>query len=318
MINHNYIDLTQYPEVIGNWISDSIPLMDSRLDPQNNRDMNYWLSVLDKIPDNNVAVPTIENGYLCSHSNSTEPLLKDLLMEFRPWRKGPFNLQDVIVETEWRSDFKWNRLKPHLSGMKDAHILDIGCGNGYHCCRMALEGARTVTGIDSFALNVIQFHVLKKFFKLDNVSILPIGIEEIPLNMQVFDFVFSMGVLYHRRSPFDHLIHIKSLLKPGKRAIIETLVVEGSEGMALVPEDRYAKMRNVWFIPSQDTMIQWMKRCGYKNCKCVDITATTLAEQRPTEWMTFESLPDFLDKDDLSKTIEGYPAPARAIFIGEA
>ena len=33
-----------------------------------------------------------------------------------------------------------------------------------------------------------------------------------------------------------------------------------------------------------------------------------------TPWIQTESLEDFLHPDDLSKTIEGYPAPVRAIF----
>jgi tRNA (mo5U34)-methyltransferase len=33
--------------------------------------------------------------------------------------------------------------------------------------------------------------------------------------------------------------------------------------------------------------------------------------------MTFQSLADFLDPDDSSKSIEGYPAPRRAILIAE-
>nr|WP_169730591.1 DUF1698 domain-containing protein [Carnimonas nigrificans] len=38
-------------------------------------------------------------------------------------------------------------------------------------------------------------------------------------------------------------------------------------------------------------------------------------EQRSTEWMTFQSLKDFLDPEDQHKTIEGYPAPRRALLV---
>jgi tRNA (mo5U34)-methyltransferase len=34
--------------------------------------------------------------------------------------------------------------------------------------------------------------------------------------------------------------------------------------------------------------------------------------------MVFESLSDFLDPKDKNKTIEGYPAPKRAIFLAES
>ncbi|MEW8068099.1 MAG: DUF1698 domain-containing protein, partial [Candidatus Thiodiazotropha endolucinida] len=42
---------------------------------------------------------------------------------------------------------------------------------------------------------------------------------------------------------------------------------------------------------------------------------TTIEEQRATEWMRFESLADYLDPADRSLTIEGYPAPRRAVFV---
>ena len=45
----------------------------------------------------------------------------------------------------------------------------------------------------------------------------------------------------------------------------------------------------------------------------VDITPTTVLEQRATEWMRFESLEQALDPVDGSKTIEGLPAPVRAV-----
>ena len=58
-----------------------------------------------------------------------------------------------------------------------------------------------------------------------------------------------------------------------------------------------------------------MKDAGLLDVNCVDVTATTTREQRLTEWMQFQSLADFLDPHDPTKTIEGYPAPLRAIFI---
>jgi tRNA (mo5U34)-methyltransferase len=74
-------------------------------------------------------------------------------------------------------------------------------------------------------------------------------------------------------------------------------------------------MRNVWFIPSVATLTDWLNDMKFKNIRCVDVTRTTGEEQRVTSWMEFESLADFLDPDDDSRTVEGYPAPKRAIFI---
>ena len=127
-----------------------------------------------------------------------------------------------------------------------------------------------------------------------------------------------MGVFYHRRSPVDHILQLRDCLKPGGELVLETLVIDGDEKQVLVPEDRYGKMRNVWFIPSCDAVMLWMRRCGLKDIALVDVTPTSTNEQRKTEWMQYESLADYLDPDDPQKTVEGYPAPKRAIFTATA
>jgi len=144
--------------------------------------------------------------------------------------------------------------------------------------------------------------------------VLPLGVDDLP-NFVEFDTVFSMGVLYHRRSPVDFLQQLKSLLRPDGELVLETLVIDGDEQQLLIPAGRYAKMRNVWFIPSVLMLERMLRRCGYKNVRTVDVSVTTLDEQRSTDWMQFHSLADFLDPEDSSLTIEGYPAPKRAILL---
>jgi tRNA (mo5U34)-methyltransferase len=115
----------------------------------------------------------------------------------------------------------------------------------------------------------------------------------------------------------DHLKELKATLRPGGQLVLETLVIEGGLGQVLVPEGRYAKMNNVWFLPSCETLVSWMSKCGFKNPRVVDVNATTTQEQRSTQWMTFHSLAEFLDPSDNKLTAEGYPAPIRAVFIAE-
>jgi len=245
--------------------------------------------------------------------------LQATLMGLHPWRKGPFNLFGMPLNTEWRSDWKWDRVLPHLQPLQDRLILDVGCGNGYHCMRMLGAGAKRVIGIDPSPKFVFQFQAIKNFAGKElPVDVLPIGIEDMPQKLAAFDTVFSMGILYHRRSPMDHLRELRELLRPGGQLVLETLVVEGPEGTALVPEGRYAKMPNVWYLPSPDTLLSWMRKNGFKNPRMVDISTTSIEEQRSTDWMTFESLEDFLDPSDHTKTIEGHPAPTRAVFLAEA
>lgn len=244
--------------------------------------------------------------------------LTSLLKQFNPWRKGPYDLFDIIIDTEWRSDWKWNRLKHHISPLNNRLVLDVGCGNGYHGWRMLGAGADLVIGIDPLMLNVMQFHVVRKLYGDARFFVLPMGIEQIPRGLKAFDTVFSMGVLYHRRSPIEHLLELKECLRPGGELILESLVIDGGPNEVLLPEDRYAHMRNVWFIPSCDALHGWLKRCGFGNIRLVDVTVTTTEEQRSTDWMTFKSLKDFLDPENPNLTMEGLPAPKRAVFIAEA
>ena len=50
-------------------------------------------------------------------------------MAFHPWRKGPFNVFGVAVDTEWRSSLKWNRIAGHVN-LRERRVLDVGCGGG--------------------------------------------------------------------------------------------------------------------------------------------------------------------------------------------
>ena len=243
--------------------------------------------------------------------------LEQSLKLLSPWRKGPYQINELLIDTEWHSDWKWQRIQEHLSPLKNRTVLDVGCGNGYHCWRMAGQGAGLVIGIDPSWLFWMQFQAIKHFIGAAPVYLLPMGIEGLPADLNAFDTVFSMGVLYHRRSPIDHLLQLKSALRKGGELVLETLIIEGREREALVPDNRYAKMRNVWFLPSVPTLTQWLQRCGFKNIKVVDINQTSIKEQRSTSWMTYNSLQTFLDPDDHNKTIEGYPAPLRATFIAE-
>lgn len=251
-------------------------------------------------------------------TSSQQRHLQQALMQLHPWRKGPFDIFGIHIDTEWRSDWKWDRLKNAIKPLAGRKVLDVGCGNGYHCWRMRGDGAELVVGIDPTILFVMQFHALQHFIRDAHVGVLPLGIEQLPQKLRAFDTVFSMGVLYHRRSPLDHLLELREALRPGGELVLETLVIDGPAGSLLLPEDRYARMNNIWFLPTTATLNQWLKKIGFKNPQLVNVTSTTTEEQRATSWMTFQSLAHCLDPDDATHTIEGYPAPKRAIFVAEA
>ena len=164
----------------------------------------------------------------------------------------------------------------------------------------------------------MKFQAIKHLSGDYPVDVLPVGIEDLPPKLQAFDTVFSMGVFYHRKSPMDHLRELKEALRPGGQLVLETLVIEGNLGDVLVPEGRYAMMNNVWFLPSCDTMLSWLKKLGFYNPRVVDIGKTTTEEQHSTSWMKYHSLPEFLDPTNNNLTAEGHPAPIRAVFVAEA
>lgn len=279
-----------------------------------------WLTVLEQISAGKTSVLELNSakvkiGAATDLDEAALATLLEQLKVFHPWRKGPYDVFGIHIDTEWRSDWKWDRLEKHISPLKNRMVLDVGCGNGYHCWRMLGAGAKMVVGVDPMLLNVIQFQVIRKLYGEAPVYVVPIGLEQIPVETRAFDTVFSMGVLYHRRSPIDHLMELKDCLLPGGELVLETLVIDGKEGEMLMPEGRYAKMRNVWFLPSCETLIGWMKRCGFVNCRVIDVNTTSVEEQRTTDWMQFYSLKEFLDPDNSALTCEGLPAPKRAIIV---
>jgi tRNA (mo5U34)-methyltransferase len=284
-------------------------------------DFDRWLRALAKIPTGQP--DNVELKSEVSLANN-EPLamgemkkLENLLRTFHPWRKGPYRVHDIHIDTEWRSDWKWDRVLPHISPLKNRSVLDVGCGNGYHMWRMLGEGARLCVGIDPSHLFLVQFEAIRKLMGDDQrAHLLPLGIEQLP-ELQAFDTVFSMGVLYHRRSPLDHLIQLKNQLVAGGELVLETLVIDGDENAVLVPVDRYAQMRNVYFFPSARALKVWLEKVGFVNVRIVDENVTSTDEQRTTGWMTHNSLPEYLDPNDPSKTVEGYPAPRRAVLVAE-
>jgi len=279
-------------------------------------DLQRWQAGLDTLPD--IAVESVELRETWRLEGAPAPAqqqaLREALLQLRPWRKGPFQLFDLHLDTEWRSDWKWDRVAPHLE-LQGKRILDVGSGNGYYQWRMLGAGAGLVIGVDPNWLFHCQFQALRRYLPDLPTWHLPLTLEELPPLDGGFDTVFSMGVLYHRRSPIDHLLDLKNCLDSGGELVLETLVVEGDATTVLVPEDRYAQMRNVWFLPSTAALERWLRRAGYQDIRLVDLTPTSVDEQRSTEWMGFQSLPDFLHPEDPSRTIEGHPAPLRATLI---
>ncbi len=279
-----------------------------------------WQKIIESLPaippsviDFNQAAPLIGSTHDCLPK--IRESLKEKLKTFNPWRKGPFNVFGIYIDSEWRSDWKWSRIAHHIE-LKDKLVLDIGCSNGYYALRMQSLGAKLIIGIDPTWLYVFQFLALQKYLaNIQQAFVLPFKLEDLPATLTGFDTVFSMGVLYHRQEPQEHLNQAYDLLKEGGQLILETSIIEDKDADVLIPNGRYANMRNVWMIPSYDLLEDWLNKSGFMNVQLIDVSKTTKQEQRQTEWMTGYSLAEALDPHDSSLTVEGYPAPSRAMLI---
>ena len=284
--------------------------------------LEQWCQTLEALPEITPSIVRLDcDRVTVGHGGDITPaqstLFTTALQQLKPWRKGPFSLFGIDIDTEWRSDWKWQRLVSHVQPLAGRTVLDIGCGNGYHLWRAAGNGARLAVGVEPNQRFVMQFAMFKRYLHHHPVAVLPLADTHLQAQSLCFDTVFSMGVLYHRRSPFEHLQILKNCLRPDGELILETLVIDGDEQDVLVPRDRYAKMPNVWFIPSCAALLLWLHRVGFRHPRVVDVTHTSIEEQRRTPWMDFESLSDFLDPACPRRTIEGLPAPQRAIIIAK-
>jgi tRNA (mo5U34)-methyltransferase len=284
---------------LANWQATLEPLVRTRLSDDGHGDFARWRAALNQL----------------RAEAASNQVRRDQLVSLSPWRKGPFELDGVTIDSEWQSSLKWDRLKDAIEPLDGRAVLDVGCGNGYYAVQMSDAGARTVIGIDPTILYVMQFLAVEHFLRPKGVFVLPLRLDELPQNARKFDTAFSMGVLYHRRSPLDHLCELKSMLRQGGQLVLETIFIPGEEPCARTPSERYARMRNVWLLPTIPELTTWLSRSGFVNIDIVDKSRTTIEEQRSTAWMTFESLREALNPDDPEWTVEGWPAPRRVILV---
>ncbi|MDD9883972.1 MAG: DUF1698 domain-containing protein [Gammaproteobacteria bacterium] len=314
-------------------------------------DQAAWRSIVDDLPAIDASscdfnAPAVRIGEANDCDDEARARLRRLLLRLKPWRKGPFDVFGVRIDSEWRADWKWARLADAIGDLRGRRVLDVGCGNGYYLWRMLGGGAALALGIDPGRLFAAQFDALKRYRPDAPAFVLQMTDEQFPVGDgdgagdgdggdgdrgdgagagidsvgdsdgdNGFDTVFSMGVLYHRRDPRAHLRRLLAFARPGGEVVVESLVSDGGADDVLAPPSRYAKMRNVHAIPSAPALEKWLRAAGAADIRLLDITATTPAEQRATEWMTFESLADFLAPGRPHLTIEGHPAPKRAVFL---
>lgn len=303
MLDHTALSRTLGKLGLGDWYVEMERLIRARLSDKGHGDYAAWRLALEAVRDS---------------ADAGGPANREALLALAPWRKGPFDIGGVHVDSEWRSNLKWDRLNEAISPLDGRNVLDVGSGNGYYALRMREAGANCVIGIDPTILYVMQFLAVQCFAQVSRTFVLPLRSDELPPDSRAFDTAFSMGVLYHQRSPIDHLRQLRQTLRPGGELVLETLFVPGEESYACTPSDRYARMRNVWLLPTITELRTWLKRTGFRDLDVVDRSVTSTEEQRTTEWMPFESLAEALDPDKPGWTVEGWPAPRRVIVLAKS
>ncbi len=227
----------------------------------------------------------------------------------KPWRKGPFRISETVIDSEWQSFIKYNLLEPHFD-LKNKVVGDIGCNNAYYLFRMQSQYPKKLVGFDPSAITYSQFQFIDHFVQSDIVYEL-LGVEHVEFYEHKFDLLFCLGVLYHRSDPVSTLKSLYRGLNKGGELILDTFMIDGEDEICLTPRDRYSKIPNIYFIPTVNALKNWCRRAGFGSVEVLEIKKTELHEQRKTAWIDSQSLDDFLDPEDDTRTIEGYPAPKR-------
>jgi tRNA (mo5U34)-methyltransferase len=280
---------------------------------QRHGDAARWQAASDALPAVEQRWRIVDGWLEAGLAVDEQSALKEALMALIPWRKGPLKLGGIAIDTEWCSDWKWNRIAPHID-LNGHRVLDVGCGNGYFGWRMLEAGAESVLGCDPTQLFVAQHEMIRHFSGPAEHELLALRLEDLPPPRQGFDTVVSLGVLYHRRDPGDHLRRLKAQAASGGQIVIETLILPGQDDDELALPGRYANMRNVHCLPTIARLLSWIDAAGLVDARVVDVTPTTIDEQRTTAWMPFHSLAEALSPDG-RKTVEGHPPPLRATVV---
>lgn len=241
--------------------------------------------------------------------------IRSMAYDLKPWRKGPFYLFDLHIDAEWRSFMKWQLLESKVQ-LKGKKVADVGCNNGYYMFEMYRHEPDSIVGFDPSELAKRQFEFINFFLRLP-IGFELLGIEDLYSYCKSikngFDVIFCLGVLYHRHDPIRGLKMLSNVLESGGELILDTLIYDSPLDVCLSPSPSYAKMKNVYFIPSISALRGWCERAKLYDFEILAIQPTTTQEQRHTEWISSQSLESFLNSDQ-TQSIEGYPPPVRGYF----
>jgi 2-polyprenyl-6-hydroxyphenyl methylase / 3-demethylubiquinone-9 3-methyltransferase len=162
-------------------------------------------------------------------------------------------------------------------GLRDARVIDVGCGGGILSDAMARGGAR-VLGIDlsQAVLDVAELHALEAKLAVEYRAI---AAEELAAaSPRSFDLVTCMEMLEHVPDPAATLAALATLVKPGGNVIVSTLnrkpmafavAIVGAEYIArMLPRGTHEYLK--FIRPSE--LARWGRAAGLD---LVDLTGIT-------------------------------------------
>lgn len=107
---------------------------------------------------------------------------------------------------------EWHVLKALIPDLRNKHVLDLGCGFGWHCRYAREQQASSVTGID-ISRNMLQ--KAREYTDDPFISYVEMPIEDIHFSDSQFDVVIS-SLAFHYIKSFDSICKkVYGYLKPG-------------------------------------------------------------------------------------------------------
>lgn len=199
---------------------------------------------------------------LSTNSQAKDEILA-ITKELKPWRKGPFKIDDLFIDTEWQSFIKFNILKPFMNEISQKCVADIGCNNGYYMFKMLEFNPAKLIGFDPSIKYRLQFELINALAKTP-IEYELLGVEDLPRYGLKFDVIFCLGVIYHRSDPIKMLKDLKAGLNKNGVVFLDTMYIEDEREIALVPNKTYSKIPNIYFVPSISALKNWCERAGFK------------------------------------------------------
>jgi len=142
----------------------------------------------------------------------------------KEWNAGSYEMGTHKVQSSFSYEWKkYNRMienydaqYAHQTGIEDSFyngktIMDAGCGYGRHVNYISSVEDTKVVGVDLSEAIFVAFSLLKD---KDNVVLAQGDLNKPPVK-QVFDFVYSWGVLHHTPSVKKGFESILRYVKPG-------------------------------------------------------------------------------------------------------